>query len=55
MLATVKMAMFKAVLRKTKQGIFFFDNNLGYSEKDVAKFLGDAENQEILLTIKSKI
>lgn len=54
-LADVKMAILKAVLRRSKQGIFFFDNNLGYSEKDVVKFLKEADNQEIYLTIKSKI
>lgn len=54
-LADVKLALFNAVLRRTKQGIFFFENNLGYSEKDVANFLKDADNQEIYLTIKSKI
>lgn len=54
-LADVKMAIFKDVLKKTKKGIFFFENNLGYSEEDVAEFLSDKENQEILITIQSKI
>lgn len=51
----IKSAIKKNVLRRTKQGIFFFESNLGYSEDDVKEFLSDLDNQEILLTIKSKI
>jgi len=53
--AEIKSAIQKNVLRKTKQGIFFFENNLGFSEEDVKEFLIKPENQEILLNIKSKI
>lgn len=53
--AEIMSAIQKNVLRKTKQGIFFFENNLGFSEDDVKEFLIKPENQEILLNIKSKI
>lgn len=55
LLADIKMAIFKDVLTKKKEGIFFFESNLGYSEEDVAEFLGDKKNQELLLSIKSKL
>lgn len=55
MMAEVKSAIQKNVLRKTKKGIFFFETNLGFSEEDVKEFLMNPENQEILLNIKSKI
>jgi hypothetical protein len=53
--ADIKSAIQKGVLRKTKQGIFFFETNMGFDEIDVTKFLSNLENQEILLNIKSKI
>lgn len=53
--ADIKSALQKTVLRKTKQGIFYFETNLGFSEEDVKEFLIKPENQEILLSIKSKI
>lgn len=53
--AEIKTAIQSNVLTRTKQGIFFFESNLGFSEEDVHKFLVNPENQEILLTIKSKI
>lgn len=53
--ADIKSAIQKTVLRKTKQGIFYFETNLGFSEEDVKEFLIKPENQEILLSIKSKI
>ncbi len=53
--ADIKSAIKKNVLRQTKQGIFFFENNIGFSEEDVKEFLIKPENQEILLNIKSKI
>lgn len=54
-LAMIKMAIFKNVLVKTKEGIFFFETNLGFSEDDVAEFLSQDKHQEILITIKSKL
>ena len=53
--AEIKSAIQKNILRKTKQGIFYFETNLGFSEEDVKEFLINPENQEILLNIKSKI
>lgn len=53
--ADIKRAVQKNVLKRTKKGYFFFESNLGYSESDVKEFLAKDENQEILLTIKSKI
>lgn len=53
--AEIKSAIQKNVLRKTKKGVFYFETNLGFSEEDVQEFLSKDENQEILLTIKSKI
>lgn len=55
MIAEIKSAIQKNVLRKTKKGIFFFETNLGFGEEDVKEFLMNPENQEILLNIKSKI
>lgn len=51
----IKTAIQKNVLRRTKQGIFFFESNLGFGEDDVKTFLEKDENQEILLNIQSKI
>jgi hypothetical protein len=53
--ADVKLAIQKNVLRRTKQGIFFFETNLGFSEEDVKLFLSEDTNQELFLNIKGKI
>lgn len=53
--ADIKSAIQKNVLKRTKQGIFYFETNLGFTEEDVRKTLTSSDNQEILLTIKSKI
>lgn len=53
--ADIKSAIQKNVLKRTKNGIFYFETNLGYSEEDVKKTLSDPENQEVLINIKSKI
>jgi hypothetical protein len=54
MKAFIKRAIGKNHLKKTKQGIFYFDTNLGYSEEDVKEFLMKPENQEIFISIKEK-
>lgn len=53
--AEIKTAIQKNVLRRTRQGIFFFETNLGFSEEDVRQHLSKTENQELYLNIKSKI
>lgn len=53
--ADVRKAIQSNVLRRTTQGIFFFETNLGYSEEDVVKELLKEESQELYLNIKSKI
>lgn len=53
--AEIKTAIHKNVLKPTSQGIFFFDTPLGFSEDEVRENLQKPENQEILLSIKSKI
>ena len=53
--ADIKSAIQKNVLKRTKQGIFYFETNLGFTEEDVRKTLSASDNQEILLNIKSKI
>jgi len=53
--AEIKLAIQKNVLQRTKQGIFYFETNLGFSEEDVKEFLSEKDNQEIYLNIKSKI
>lgn len=53
--AEIKSAIQKNVLRRTKQGIFFFETNLGFTEDDVKVELLKPENQELYLNIKSKI
>ena len=53
--ADIKSAIQKNVLKRTKQGIFYFETNLGFSEDEVRKTLMDSDNQEVLLNIKSKI
>lgn len=53
--ADIKSAIQKNVLTRTKQGIFYFETNLGFSEEDVIKTLASDVNQEVLLNIKSKI
>lgn len=53
--AEIKSAIQKNVLKRTSKGIFFFENNIGFSEDDVVEFLSKLDNQEILLNIKTKI
>lgn len=53
--AEIKAAIQKNVLKRTKQGIFYFETNLGFTEDDVRETLASPDNQEILLNIKSKI
>lgn len=53
--AEIKTAIQKNVLKRTRQGIFFFETNLGFSEDDVKTQLSKKENQELYLNIKSKI
>lgn len=53
--AEIKSAIQKNVLKRTKKGIFYFETNLGYSEAEVQEFLGKDENQELYLTITSKL
>lgn len=53
--AEIRTAIQKNVLRRTKQGIFFFETNLGFTEDDVRLELSKPENQELYLNIKSKI
>lgn len=52
-LAEVKIAKQKNVLKSTKKGIFFFETNLGYSDEEVRDTL--LKDQELYLSIKSKI
>lgn len=52
--ALIKTAIQKNVLRRTKQGIFFFESNLGFAEENVKEFLSVDANQEILLNITEK-
>lgn len=53
--ADIKSAIQKNVLKRTKQGIFYYETNLGFTEGDVKDTLKNPENQEILLNIKSKL
>ena len=53
--ADIKSAIQKNVLKRTKQGIFYFETNLGLTEADVKDTLKASDNQEILLSVKSKI
>jgi hypothetical protein len=53
--ADIKSAIQKNVLKRTKNGIFYFETNLGFNEEDVRKTLSSPDNQEVLLSIKSKI
>lgn len=53
--ADIKSAIQKNVLKRTIKGIFYFETNLGFSEGDVLKTLQAPDNQEVLLSIKSKI
>lgn len=55
LISEVKLAIQKNILKRTKKGIFYFENNLGFSEEDVLDFLQKPENQEIYLNIKSKL
>ncbi len=53
--ATVKDGIHKNVLRRTSEGIFYYDLNLGFTEEEVVEKLMSVENQEMLLNIKEKI
>lgn len=53
--ADIISAIQKNVLKRTKQGIFYYETNLGFDEQAVKEFLETPENQEILLNIKSKL
>lgn len=53
--ANIKIAMQRNILKKTNQGIFYFESKLGLNEADVKEFLEKPENQDILLTILSKM
>lgn len=55
LMATVKEALLKGVLTKNKKGIYYFETNLGYSEDEVLDTLSSDSNQELFLTIKSKL
>ncbi len=55
LIALIKSAIQKNVLKRTRKGIFYFETNLGFSEEDVKNTLSTSDNQEILLNIKSKI
>ena len=55
LLAEVKLAIQRNVLKRTKKGIFYFESNLGFGEEDVSEFLSNPENQQIYLNIKSKL
>jgi hypothetical protein len=55
LIADIKSAIQKNVLKRTKKGIFYFETNLGFNEDDVKEALSASDNQEILLSIKSKI
>ena len=53
-MADIKSAIYRNVLKKTPKGIFYFDTNLGFGEEEVREFLENPENQEIYLNIKAK-
>lgn len=53
--AMIRKAVMQNVIRKTKQGYFYFETNLGFLEDDVVAFLDKPENQEIYLNIQTKI
>lgn len=53
--ADVKKAISTNVLRKTKNGILFFETVLGYTEEDVVELLSKPDNNELYINIKSKI
>lgn len=53
--AEIKHSIQKNVLKRTKQGIFFFETNLGFTEEDVKTALLDPKNQELYLNLKTKI
>ena len=53
--AEIKHAIQKNVLKRTKQGIFFYETNLGFTEEDVKATLLDSKNQELYLNLKTKI
>ena len=53
--ALIKKAVGKNVIRRTKEGYFHFENNLGVLEEDVIKYLLKPTSQEVLLSIQTKI
>lgn len=53
--AEIRAAIQKNVLKRTKEGIFYFETNLGFAEDDVKKHLAKPENQELYLNIKTKL
>lgn len=54
-LAVIKSAVRKNVIKKTRKGYFYYDVLMGLTEGDVVQYLSKPENQEELLTIKTKI
>jgi hypothetical protein len=55
LISDIKSAIQKNVLKRTSKGIFYFETNLGFSEDEVRKTLSSPDNQEVLLSVKSKI
>lgn len=53
--ALVRKAIQSNVLRRTKQGIYFFESNLGFDEEKVREFLSEDANQEVLISIQDKL
>lgn len=53
--ALIKKGILLGLIRRTKTGYYYFETNLGFQLDDVVEFLNKAENQEILLNIKTKI
>jgi hypothetical protein len=53
--AIVKIALNKQVLKRTREGIFWFETKIGFREDNAIEFLSKPENQDILLGIKEKI
>lgn len=55
LMADIRLAVQKAVIRRTSEGFFYFETRLGYSEDEVRENLSKPENQEVLLNIQDKI
>lgn len=51
----IKSAIQKNVLVSKRSGIFYFELNLGYNVTEVMEHLSKPENQELYLSIKSKL